>query len=90
MLRHPVNFNHHQRLIQLLTDLGSSSSEIQKYKPTPGEVSAALLKRASLASAAASTSFAERIPATSSGLMRPADNKGILGGNSNMFNSNIF
>jgi hypothetical protein len=53
MLRHPVTFNQNQRLTQLLTDLGCSQTDIQQYMPTPSEVSAALVKRATLATAAA-------------------------------------
>lgn len=79
MLRHPVNFNHNQRLTQLLTDLGCPQIDIQRYMPTPSQVRDALLKRTALASAAAaSASTADRNQLyTSSGAIRPAESRGM-------------
>ncbi|KAI6186995.1 Symplekin [Aphelenchoides besseyi] len=66
MLRHPANFNHHQRLTQLLSELGSSSSEINRHMPAPSEVSAALQRRTAVAMTASSSSISNsRIAGTS-------------------------
>ncbi|KAI6213950.1 hypothetical protein M3Y94_00211900 [Aphelenchoides besseyi] len=66
MLRHPANFNHHQRLTQLLSELGSSSSEINRHMPAPSEVSAALQRRTAVAMTASSSATSNsRIAGTS-------------------------
>lgn len=76
MLRHPINFNHHQRLTQLLTDLGCPQIDIQRYMPAPSQVRDALLKRTALASAAAANSgSADRNQPSTSGVIRPAESK---------------
>uniref|UniRef100_A0A1I8BMH1 DUF3453 domain-containing protein n=1 Tax=Meloidogyne hapla TaxID=6305 RepID=A0A1I8BMH1_MELHA len=55
MLKHPGSFtlhNLHSRMKQLLIELGSTQSEIQKAMPGPSEIDAALKRRLAAATAA--------------------------------------
>ncbi|CAD5230284.1 unnamed protein product [Bursaphelenchus xylophilus] len=76
MLRHPVNFSHHPRLQHLLTELGSSQSEIERNMPARQEVAAVVQKRSALARAAAGAAHQPGPSTSKEGPKRPGEGSG--------------